>query len=183
MKPGILLIPACLFLQACTTTILVRVDEPPDQDRVFNLDQVNSRFQWSVAEITCADSTAHSACELHVGPDSTRFSDIYSGARYSMATSDVLSIDRKDHLAGILTGGAAGTLAGLALTAAILAPQHDRYSGEGSLGAVGIIIGVTGGSAIIGAITGAIVGNTERFRFDRSHTSRVDSPGTHGSPP
>lgn len=178
MKTGILFVPACVFLQTRTTAILVRIDEPPDQDRVFNLDQVNSRFRWSVAEINRADTTSHSACELHIDPDSTRFSDIYSRVRYSVATTDILSIERKDHLTGILTGGALGILTGLTRTAAVLAPQRDEYSGERALGALGIMIGITGGSAIVGAITGAAMGNTERFDFDLSRKTVMDSGKT-----
>ncbi len=171
MRKSILFVFITFFFQACSTTIPVRESEPLNSDRIFNFAQLNSRVAGAETVVRCTNGTSFSSFELHVTPDSTTFSDIGSGLRHSIATRDVLSIERKDHASGVWTGTFLGTLAGIGVAGAIIAL---RTSDDEPAPLIIALLAIPLGT-ISGAVIGRLQGNTQEFTFSARQTPKADS--------
>jgi hypothetical protein len=166
-------IAVSVFLVGCSTTIPVRPDESLNNDRVFNYDQVNARIESTVVTLHCAGRDSFEADGVRVARDSTVFAELESGLRHSIATRDLLTIRRKDHFSGAVTGGLLGSLAGLGAGLAVIL-SHGGQSGDGGWGL--LAIGMIGAGGLAGACVGALAGSTQEFQF------QVRQPGFRSSP-
>jgi hypothetical protein len=152
-----------VILGGCSSTILVRLDEPLNNDRVFNYAQVNSKVDSTPGTIFCLDGSSYQVSHTHVGKDSTLFIEMTSGLTHSIATRDIVAIQRKDYGAGTLTGALLGSLTGLTGGIALLA--FDK-------GGVLELFGMIGGAAILGGLIGSFEGSVQEFRFPTDQPNR-----------
>lgn len=152
----------------------MRVGEPLNNDRIFNCDQVNSRLRGSTAIVNCADSVSYNAADIHVDPDSTRFTVIDTGLRYSIVTHRLVSIEWQDHVGGALTGAWLGSMTGIGVGAVVLLSGSGSSHGDGA-GAGWFLLGAAGLGTISGAAVGAIGGNTQKFRFELDRITESDT--------
>jgi hypothetical protein len=170
-------VPFVILLAGCSSTIQVRVDEPLNNDRVFNFDQVNAVVETSPGTVVCSNGASYEVSGTTVSRDSTIFLGLDSGVRHSIATRDLLKIQRKNYGSGAISGGLFGSLVGLATGVAIWALLPD-HSPDSRMGGAVLILGGLGGGAIIGAVIGSQMGSTQEFQFQTTQSpsrSSVDS--------
>ena len=73
MKSGFVVIAVIFLFHGCASTIEVRNDEPLNNDRVFNFNQVNSRIHGHTVKITELGGTTHMATDIIIDQDTTRY--------------------------------------------------------------------------------------------------------------
>lgn len=175
MKTTLALISSSIILAGCSSTIQVRIDEPLNNDRVFNYDQVNSRVDGSPGTVVCVDGTTYEVNGVYVAKDSTVFTETGLGIRHVIPTHDLLNIKHKNYGAGAFSGGLLGSLAGLTTGIVILVFQND-HSPDSGMGAFVLILGPIGGGAFVGAVIGSLEGSTQEFQFQASQSRKQTSP-------
>lgn len=164
MRRCVILAFSTMLLAGCSTTIHVRNDEPLDNDRVFNYDQVNARVDGVPAAVVCCDGTTYVTNRAFVTQDSTVFTESGSGMRHVIPTASVRTIECRDHalgaLTGILAGGVAGIGAGIA--AGLL---WDWESGDARMGALMFLIAGPPVGAFLGGVVGGFSGSPQVYEF------------------
>jgi len=155
---------SALILQSCSTTILVFENEPPDNDNVFNYDQVNSRLEKTMCTVILLDGVAYNACNIHVGRDTTTFLEVDTSVEHSVGTRELSTIQHKDHFRGALSGTWIGLFSSIAASAGalILMPPGSPL-GRTSGGA--FVVYMAGLGTVTGFCFGAIAGGTQEYRF------------------
>jgi hypothetical protein len=78
-----------------------------------------------------------------------------------------LKIRRTDHGAGTVTGGLLGSLVGLPLGVGVWMSVNVVTLGAESKSSL-LIFGIAGGAAAVGAILGALEGNTQDLDFEEA---------------
>ena len=175
MKVGrILLIVLSAIAAGCSSSYQVRVDEPSNNDRVFNYRQVNNWVSEGSGVVICTFDTSYEVSSAFIREDSTILTEARSGLGRTIATGRIVTIRRTDYGAGALTGGLLGALGGtVALIMVRAADSGGDWAGSGYALLAPPVLG-----AAIGALIGSNVGGTQECRF-RSVTagshSRVDS--------
>jgi hypothetical protein len=171
----VFMLVACLIISGCTSTIPVRLNEPLNNDRVFNYDQVNARLGAVSATIECSDGTRLEVTHVHVAKDTVTFTETQSGVQRVLSPRDVLSITQRDYGAGALSGALAGALAGVVVGAGILIiiGDHSHHSG---FGAVVVVLGSIVGCAFVGTGIGAVEGSAMHYQFNQAELQKVPNP-------
>ncbi len=153
----------CCFVQACTSKAFVREDEPVNNDRVLNFQQVNARLEDQTFVLTAKDGSEYFGESISVLPDSTRFTDRVSHRRIVLATRSVAEIRRADHVLGAASGFLVGLGIG-ALYAVIQRPKDESTAWSALL--------FFGGSMIGGTVVGTLRGSEEELIFPRQDALR-----------
>jgi hypothetical protein len=149
MKSPFALIFTWMILSGCSSTIQVRIDEPLNNDRIFKYDQVNARSEYCPGTLVCAGGISYEVKGVLVARDSTRFFEMNSDIKRSIATEDVLSIRRNDRASGAFTGGLLGAVTGLTARVGVLLVR-GRGSSEGGPGVLVVLLGLIGGGCDAG---------------------------------
>jgi hypothetical protein len=152
-----------ILLVGCSSTIYVREDEPLDNDKVFNIEQVNARVGAVPASLMCADGTMYETDSLLVRPDTTFFKEAASKLHWMVPTRSVLKIEYQDYGRGALTGTLTGALAAFGAGAGILA--FGPHSNPIRIGAGVVILLGMPFAALIGGIVGSVAGSTQVLQF------------------
>lgn len=182
MRRYVILAVSFLLLAGCSTTIHVRSDEPLDNDRVFNYDQVNARVDGVPSAVVCRDGRTYVTSHAFVTPDTTVFVEAESGIRYVIPTGSVESIECRDHALGALTGILAGGMVGLG--AGIAAGLYwDWDSGDQRMGALMFLMAGPPVGALLGGVIGSFSGSPQIYNFtpdEKTETSHAAPPDTTG---
>jgi hypothetical protein len=152
-----------LIIGGCASVISVRPDEPLNNDRVYNFEQVNARLVGLSADIISRGGTRYEADSVHVGKDSASFIDRSIGARHQIAVQDISMITHKDHGAGTFTGGVVGMLAGIGTGIAVMLMTPN--DSDSRMGAAVLFLGSTAAGAVLGAVVGSFEGSTIEYHF------------------
>ena len=164
MRRCVILAFSIMLLAGCSTTIHVRSDEPLDNDRVFNYDQVNARMDGVEGTVVFRDGTVYSTIGASVTRDTTVFTETGSGIRHVVPTASVGIIECRDHALGALTGILAGSVAGIgAGIAAGLLWHYD--SGDARMGALIFLIAGPPVGAFLGGVAGGFSGSPQVYEF------------------
>jgi len=165
--------PHCLIctvflaaLSGCTSDVIVRPDEPLNNDRVFNYQQVNERVAGRRVEVRCVNGSAFAADNLTVGPDSISFVDAASGNCMRIATTAVKNVRRTVYdgpavVHASVAGAGLGFVFGMTVGGIITA----HAEAEERIGLGVLVLGSIGAGAIIGGVIGANNGREETFEF------------------
>ncbi len=176
------LVPLVCFgflFSACSTTIPVRETEPFNNDGIFNFAQLNSRVRGESVVVSFVSGAEYSATDFHMDPDSATFSDVHTGIRYRVATSEILAVERKDHSSGVVAGGLLGTAAGIG-GLATLALVHVPFDKPAPLV---LAVATVPLGTIMGAVIGGLQGNTQRFVMPVDRNHHADTTGVQRSAP
>ena len=160
----LLILFACLLISGCTSVILVDPEEPLDNDRVFNYDQVNTRLIGEATTVTCTTGRTFDCYISEVRRDSTLFYGQLSSTLEAVSTTDVLKMEYRNRGAGAFTGTVVGTLGGIGLGIGIMLATSDG-SADSRMGAAVLFVGALAGGAILGGVTGYLQGSTHEYRF------------------
>ncbi len=168
-----------VLLAGCSTTIYVRDDEPPDNDNVFNYDQVNERLENAPATIVCVDGTTYASNGIFITSDTTSFDQTGSDVRLVLPTRALARIEYQDHGRGAFTGAMVGALSALGGSIGLLwfgGKSEDVRWGAAGLFFYGVPLGT-----LVGVGAGAVVGSTQVLLFRDSQgeeATRSVSPPT-----
>jgi hypothetical protein len=166
---------ACLLISGCSSNVVVRENEPLNNDRVFNYDQLNDRLEDGSATIICRSGVHVDAAQVHISGDSVLFAQVTSGEAGGMSLDEVRSIRCRDHGQGAWSGFFTGMLGGVALTAVIIMinNEHGEYAGLRNL-MTGFCCVV--GSGVVGAAVGAALGSAIEYNFQTAHPLKPSLP-------
>lgn len=177
MRRSVIVAVSTLLLAGCSTTIHVRSDEPLDNDRVFNYDQVNARVDGNASTVVCRDGTTYATDRAFVTVDTTVFTETESGIRYVIPSTSVMAIECRDHALGALTGILAGSVAGIGVgIAAGLLWHYD--SGDERMGALVFLIAGVPAGAFLGGVIGGVAGSPQIYHF----TPDEEAESSHADP-
>jgi hypothetical protein len=166
---------ASLLMSGCSSNISVREDEPLNNDRIFNFDQVNDRLKDTPVTIVTRFGSEVNAEQVHVSKDSTLFMDVKLGRAGGMATSDVLSIRYRDHGTGAVSGFLTGLLGGVVVGWIIILVNNDHSSHHG-LANLGILFLSVPGTGLVGLMAGAAFGSSIEYKFQEAHAVKESLP-------
>jgi hypothetical protein len=161
----------------CTSTIEVRLDEPTNNDRVFNYSQLNTRIQRVAGTLVCVDGTEYETLGAFVGADSTVFTDAPTGILRRIPTSRISKIQVKDYGAGTFTGCVVGFLSGLGIGTALITLTRDRSS-ISQIDTYAAAAALLGGGTLAGAIVGSFVGSTREYVVHGIDSTRIPPPAS-----
>ncbi len=157
----LLWITAALSVQACTSEIVVRFDEPLNGDRILNFDQVNAALDTRSFTVTTTDSLTWFGEAANIAIDSMSFLDLQTRRAVSIPTRSVISIHSNNHTLGGVTGFALGALAGVGVLLVNRPTSHEAFSGLGQLIEAAACV-------LVGTTIGSIVGREEEFLFEQN---------------
>lgn len=163
MRIHVALFVTAVLLSGCSTTIYVRGDEPPDNDNVFNYDQVNERLKDAPARIVCVDGTMYASSGMFITSDTASFDQTGSNVRVVLPTRDLARIEYQDHGRGAFTGAMVGALSAIGGSVGLLwfgGKSEDVRWGAAGLFFYGVPLG-----ALAGTAAGAVVGSTQVLLF------------------
>jgi hypothetical protein len=163
---------ASLLISGCSSTIAVRENEPLNNDRIFNFDQVNTRLEDVPATIVAKSGVEVGATQVHVAQDSISFWDTKRDSRWAMATNEVETIHYRDHGTGALSGFLGGLVGGIPVGLILIMINNDHNADHG-LANLGIVFLSILGTALTGVVVGAAAGSPIKFQF--SGTAPVKS--------
>ncbi len=126
-----------------------------------------------------ASGAEYWATDLHMSPDSATFSEMDTGIRFRVATSDILSVERKDHSSGIVAGTLLGTVAGIGALAT-MSLMHLPFDKPAPLVLAVATISL---GTLMGAVIGGLQGNTQRFVMPVDRNHHADTTGAPRSAP
>jgi hypothetical protein len=170
---------ASLLMSGCSSTIAVRETEPPNNDRVFNYDQVNDRLEGIQAAIVTRSNGEVSAERIRVTKDSTFFMDVKLGCARGISISEVQSIRYRDHGTGAVTGFLGGLLGGL-VVGWIIILINNKHGSEQGMANLGILFLSVLGTGLVGLMAGASFGSQIEYQFQGTPSvkaSLADSTG------
>jgi hypothetical protein len=153
----------------------VRENEPLNNDRIFNYDQVTDRLEDAQATIVTRSGVEVDAEQVHLSKDSTFFLDVRLGLARGMSTSDVLSIRYRDHGTGAVSGFLTGLLAGVVVGWIIILVNNDHSSHHG-LANLGILFLSVLGTGLVGLMAGAAAGSSIEYQFHGAHPLNSSLP-------
>ncbi len=150
------------LVSGCASSIQVDREEPINNDRVFNYDQVNERIAGSPGTIVCTDGTSYAMNGARIGTDTTVFRD-EAGLERRIATAAIDAIEYKEHGRGALTGALAGGVAAVGSAVAIFVIGGNSEEVRGA--AMGLVLLGAPAGIVLGGVIGGLEGSTQRFEF------------------
>jgi hypothetical protein len=166
---------AGLLISGCSSTVAVRENEPLNNDRIFNYEQVNNRLRDVLATIVTRSGVEVDAAQVHVAKDSISYWDTNLGLACAMPTFEVQGIRYRDHGAGALSGFVGGILGGIVLGVVIILINNDHNADHG-LANLGILFCSVLGTALTGLVVGAAAASSIEYQFHVAQPSKPALP-------
>ncbi len=173
MRIHAVLFVTTVLLAGCSTTIYVRGDEAPDNDNVFNYDQVNERLEDAPATIVCVDGTTYASNGMFITSDTPSFDETGSDVRLVLPTRDLARIEYRDYGRGAFTGAMVGVLSAIGGSIGML--WFGGNSEDVRLVAAGLFFYSVPLGTLVGAAAGAVVGSTQVLLFRNGRGERSEA--------
>jgi hypothetical protein len=170
-----------LLISGCSSTLVVRENEPLNNDRVFNYDQVNNRLEDVSATIVTRSGTEVAATQAHVAKDSIVYWDTKHVLRCAMATNEIETIYYRDHATGAMTGFFGGLVGGLPVGGLVIL-LINNHNPEAGLGKLAFLFYSVIGTALVGVAVGAAAGIPVKFQFAQPRKSSLPDSTRVGAP-
>ncbi len=166
---SLLLLVTFLTLVGCSSTLPVAPGRTSAKGDTLTVAALNKRIRNQPVTISLHDGKMIAARMISVTGDSCFFSTPDSVGRQALNLGQIARFERKDHIAGGISGFLLGGTGGLLLGAGVGAL---RYGSQGEWSGFGVAI-VGGFGALIGITAGTIIGalNGNSFNYEIAATS------------
>jgi hypothetical protein len=174
MKIFIATIPLILVFSCCTSSRIVIPEGGLSRRDTISCTRFQNSIENTTVDIIMLQGTVYSAQEVQLRKDSALFIDKTDSRRKSIATLDILKIERTDHWGGAIEGLMYGFLGGVLISGGTTAALVPRTSESGMGVAVVVALGALTGTTL-GIIYGTLRGHVFVYEIKQAATDSSQS--------